>query len=103
MTSRDLCCVQVNDDQRKPPFAIVPRVAALVLIALSICRAQGVGGDIASGQTTTLLPDGRLLLIGGQQSSIPVGTASIKDSTSGRALELANGLQTARALGNDAV
>lgn len=49
------------------------------------------------GQSTTLLPDGRLLLIGGDGSNGPQSSVSIKDPRTQEITLLANGLYQARA------
>ena len=62
---------------------------------------QGESGSTTSptrleGQTSTLLPNGSLLLLGGLGGSQPVSTAYIKDSISGSATTLRNQLQFPR-------
>jgi RHS repeat-associated protein len=49
------------------------------------------------GQTTTMLPNGKLLLIGGESTSGVVATVGIKDPESGATVELKTGLLHARA------
>lgn len=49
------------------------------------------------GQSSTLLSNGDLLLLGGETKDGPVTAAFIKESSSGRATELPNGLLHARA------
>jgi RHS repeat-associated protein len=49
-----------------------------------------------SGQTTTLLPDGRLLLLGGRSTAQPVALAFIKNPTTGVVTQLTQGMQHAR-------
>jgi RHS repeat-associated protein len=50
-----------------------------------------------SGQSSTLLPDGRLLLLGGEGKDGPVTTASIKVASTGETTQLPAGLLHARA------
>ncbi len=50
-----------------------------------------------TGQTSTLLPDGRLLLVGGQGTDGPKATVAIKDPRSGDVMPLSVGLNTPRA------
>ena len=49
------------------------------------------------GQTTTLLPDGRTLLIGGEGSNGPLATVSVRDPRTELVSPFANGLNQARA------
>src|SRR5215216_5526559 len=49
------------------------------------------------GQSATLLPDGRTLLIGGEEANGPVATASIRDPRTLEVIPLADGLSQARA------
>jgi RHS repeat-associated protein len=58
-------------------------------------RAQVSASDV--GQSSTLLPDGLLLLLGGQGSDGPVATAALQDPQTGAVTVLPNGLLHARA------
>lgn len=49
------------------------------------------------GQSATLLPDGRWLLIGGKSNDGPLATAEIKDAGTGQTVVLPSGLRSARA------
>lgn len=49
------------------------------------------------GQSSTLLADGRLLLLGGESNIGPVANAFLRDPKTGTVSQLANGLQHARA------
>lgn len=49
------------------------------------------------GQTVTLLPDGRSLLIGGEENGAPVATASVSDARTGIPVPLTRKLHRARA------
>ena len=49
-----------------------------------------------SGQSSTLLPDGRLLLLGGQDTRKALASAFIKDPTTGAVTQLRPGMQRAR-------
>lgn len=53
--------------------------------------------SIRPGQSATLLPDGRLLLVGGEGQDGPLATAEIKDITSGQVVSLVGRLQRPRA------
>jgi RHS repeat-associated protein len=73
----------------KPDFVpkpIVPNRAARIAMQIQ-----------PEGQSTTPLPDGRLLLIGGDGSSGPQSSVSIKDPRTQEIMLLANGLFQARA------
>jgi RHS repeat-associated protein len=50
-----------------------------------------------TGQTATLLSDGRWLLLGGESEGSALSKAAIKDARTGETSELPNGLQQARA------
>src|SRR5438128_7842554 len=52
--------------------------------------------QLVSGQTSTLLPDGRLLLLGGRNGSSSVGTAFIKNPKTGLVTQLSTGMQHPR-------
>jgi hypothetical protein len=52
--------------------------------------------DAVTGQSSTLLPDGRLLLLGGENSNGAVSTAAIRDPRTGVATNLKRGLLHAR-------
>src|SRR5713226_4742227 len=49
------------------------------------------------GQSATLLPDGRWLLVGGESQDGPLATAEIKDAGTGQTVVLPSGLRSARA------
>ena len=73
----------------KPDFVpkpVVPNRAARIAMQIQ-----------PEGQSTTLLPDGRLLLIGGDGSSGPQSSVSIRDPRTQEITLLANGLFQARA------
>jgi RHS repeat-associated protein len=73
-------------------------IVAICFTPLAYCaRAQAAApSSSAHGQTTTLLPDGRLLLAGGQDSNgNPSGTLTLRDQ-SGSEKRLAVALQFAR-------
>src|SRR5688572_4611467 len=59
-------------------------------------RAKPVQTEAPEGQTTTLLPDGRLLLVGGIGPEGTLSTASLSDPLTGQTLPLAN-IREARA------
>ncbi|HZN06928.1 MAG TPA: RHS repeat-associated core domain-containing protein [Pyrinomonadaceae bacterium] len=59
-------------------------------------RAKPVQTPAPEGQTTTLLPDGRLLLVGGIGPEGTLSTASLSDPLNGQTLPLAN-IREARA------
>lgn len=66
----------------------------ILLAALKLCVAQS--DFIRPGQSRTVLPDGRVLLLGGiGQNNQPLATAFLLNSSG--ATKLATGLQTARA------
>src|SRR6478736_4148451 len=52
---------------------------------------------VLAGQTSTLLPDGRLLIAGGQDSDGPKATIAISDPRTGDVLPLSSALNEARA------
>jgi YD repeat-containing protein len=52
--------------------------------------------QLVPGQTSTLLPDGRLLLLGGRNGSSSVGTAFIKNPKTGLVTQLSTGMQHPR-------
>src|ERR1044072_8291790 len=52
---------------------------------------------VLTGQTSTLLPDGRLLIVGGQDSDGPKATISISDPRTGEVFPMAVALNQARA------
>jgi len=58
--------------------------------------ARSQAGEL-TGQTSTLLPDGRLLLAGGQDSDGPKTTIAISDPRSGEVVPLSLALRQARA------
>ena len=73
----------------KPDFSpkpVVPNRAARIAMQIQ-----------PEGQSATLLPDGRVLLIGGDGSSGPQSSVSIKDPRTQEITLLANGLYQARA------
>src|SRR6266481_459479 len=53
--------------------------------------------SIRPGQSATLLPDGHLLLVGGEGQDGPLATAEIKDISSGQVVSLVGRLQRPRA------
>jgi RHS repeat-associated protein len=57
--------------------------------------AEGVAG--IAGQTDTLLPDGRLLLVGGLKAQAPINSSIIEDTRTGALIETAGQLLHARA------
>ena len=82
-------------------------------VTLLVCQPPLMGGERTSkssrrqathaissdlvGQTSTLLPNGNSLLVGGEGSAGAVATVAIKDAESGKTLELKSGLLRARA------
>src|SRR2546428_1667371 len=56
-----------------------------------------VGISVIAGQTATLLPDGRWLILGGQAGGRVLARAAVQDPGSGTIVALPNGLQHARA------
>lgn len=50
-----------------------------------------------SGQSTTLMPDGRWLLIGGESQDGPLNSAALKDERNGKTIALASRLSRGRA------
>jgi RHS repeat-associated protein len=60
-------------------------------------RPQGTAPSSVVGQTSTLLPSGKLLLLGGEGPRGIVSTAAIRDPTSGITTPLPNGLSFSRA------
>lgn len=79
------------------------RWIALVVLALLLVPATtgpqliDAGPSLAPGQTATLLPDGRWLLLGGEGRSGPVADAATWDPRTQASVPLAAGLHTARA------
>jgi hypothetical protein len=78
------------------------RIALVVLALLLVPETTGpqlidAGPRPSAGQTATLLPDGRWLLLGGARPSGPVGDAAIWDPRTQTSVPLAAGLHTARA------
>jgi RHS repeat-associated protein len=53
--------------------------------------------NAATGQSKTLLPDGRWLILGGENGGAVVGTASMLDTSTGLLTRLSNGMVTPRA------
>jgi RHS repeat-associated protein len=73
-------------------------VALLVLTAFpDVSGPQTAPVSGTRGQTSTLLADGRWLLVGGERAGGPVATAQIWDSRSQTATPLPSGLQQPRA------
>lgn len=71
-------------------FSPAPRLSQTKAAPQSVATAL-------PGQTSTVLPNGDQLLLGGQGSHGPVTTAAIKSSTTGIVLKLPTGLSHARA------
>jgi RHS repeat-associated protein len=95
-----------------PRFSFVTTCGVVLALGLSLCqvsssetprlvrssRAQNVRTHTGTlGQTTTLLPNGKLLLIGGESASGVVVTVAVKDPKSEVTTELKAGLLHARA------
>ena len=59
--------------------------------------ARPQASALRPGQTITLLPDGRSLLIGGEENGESLATASISDARTGAAVPVARNLNLARA------
>jgi len=53
--------------------------------------------ETVAGQSATLLPDGRLLVVGGERDGRPVATAEIRDPKTSKTISIAKGLQRSRA------
>lgn len=66
-------------------------------MALHVAIAAAQGADMVPGQSSTLLPDGRLLLLGGEHSGAPQTAALVVDPRDGARTTLRSGLQQARA------
>lgn len=64
---------------------VIPRLTQIVTPALS------------AGQTATLLPDGRWLILGGESENGPLSAAAIKDARTGESSTLPDGLKQPRA------
>src|SRR5205814_562900 len=73
----------------------------VVLVGLGLGSGPSSPQDppVASlpGQTATVLPDGRILLLGGVGPSGPVATAEVQDARTGTTLLLPSGLLAPRA------
>jgi len=67
-----------------------------LLLVPSASGPQTISGPIG-GRTATPLPDGRWLLLGGEGTSGPVGTALIWEPRTGASTPLPQGLQHPRA------
>jgi hypothetical protein len=74
-----------------------PALAALPFALPFALGTALVDGGTGSGQSSTLLPDGRLLVIGGQGPSGPLATAGIKDAQTASITQVSGQLQYARA------
>src|SRR5260370_21505111 len=83
-------------------------VASLVMCAVpSLARVQGDGnspsrplsqGGLPGGESVTLLPDGTILLLGGEgKNGMPGKSAAIKTPTTGKSEPLTSGLNLGRA------
>ena len=96
----------------RPRFSFVTAWGVVLGLGLSLCqvsrsevprlhrssRAQNVRAHAGMvGQTTTLLPNGKLLLIGGESASGVTATMAVKDPKSEATTELKAGLLHARA------
>lgn len=81
--------------------ALAAIVTACLANAPSSARMQSEGGQTASapkreGQSTTVLPDGRLLLLGGMQGTRVLSDAFIVDPVTNRITRLPLGMRRAR-------
>jgi len=63
----------------------------------SVFAARVQANSLLPGQTATLLPDGRALLLGGESDDGPTAATAISDPRSGEPVPLRNKLQQARA------
>jgi RHS repeat-associated protein len=73
-------------------------VAASILLLPSVSDPQSSGtAQLASGQSATLLPDGRWLVLGGEGPSGPLASASLWDPRTQTLTLLSSGLLQARA------
>jgi len=59
-------------------------------------RSATKGGTSIPGQSATLMPDGRLLLLGGEGPNGPVPNAAMMDPKTGSMVDLSNGLRHPR-------
>src|SRR4029453_14850479 len=72
-------------------------IGCVVLGAPSAGGADEAAAGIALGQSATLLPDGRWLMLGGLGANGPMGNATIWDSRDGSMVELSARLPRPRA------
>ncbi len=70
-------------------------MACAMVLPMAIVKAQGIG--TVPGQSATLLPDGRLLLLGGEHAGVPQAAATVVDPRDGVQTVLPGGLRHARA------
>src|SRR2546428_375679 len=70
---------------------------AVALLSMPSTSGPDVGSSVMAGQTATLLPDGRWLILGGQAGGRVLARAAVQDPGSGTIVALPNGLQHARA------
>lgn len=70
-------------------------VNACSLAKDAVSGSSSPAGNLAT-QTSTLLPDGRLLLLGGEAGNQPVSTAYIKDPVLGTTTQIPGGMHFAR-------
>ena len=75
----------------------LPILSLLVALGLVLPRGSGEIPSRLSGQSATLLPDGRLLLIGGEGPNGPLSAAAILNTDSGALTLLPAGIHEARA------
>jgi hypothetical protein len=66
-------------------------------MALPVAIAVAQGVDMVPGQSSTLLPDGRFLLLGGEHSGTPQMVATLVDPRDGARTILRGGLRHPRA------
>src|SRR6266542_5457985 len=71
--------------------------AAQLPLLQSASSTMLTGSPLGTGQSTTLLPNGRMLLLGGTNGQGPVASASIKNPADGSLVKLAPGMLFARA------
>src|SRR6266540_347659 len=85
-------------NRRLHPLWLIVAVAMVVVISPRAARPQSVtDGTSGPGQTRTLLPDGRWLIVGGMGPAGPRATASLWDPARQRLLPLADPLREPRA------
>lgn len=84
---------------------ILLALVALIVWASPLNRSRRAEASVRSsaltslaGQTTTLLPDGNMLVLGGEGTNGPVSTAAIENKQTGEVIQLPDGLLSVRGI-----